>query len=555
MLRLLERQFNFINNSRSIFMLKIKPLMSSVVRASALPALLLVSSFSFAATDAEIADLKARIAALEATPSWNSAQVQKVDPLSIHGFINAGVSNANTDDARGVSGGVGDEMNFQPNQSFGLQVGYQLDDKTDVVAQMLGRAYQDNMNVSMNWAYIGRTLLQDKGPMSDLKLRVGRAPADIYMISEYYDVGYAYPWVTPPREAYDLLGGIPYDGMDLTAQFSLPADWNLQLKGFIGEVNVQPEAGRTKFDLQKIRGVNAIFERDAWRVRLGYGQASVKYEVCCGDVAGFDTLTGGYNSIEAGLAELEANIIANVNPGFTASGYTASPITDSSDNLSGSFSGIGASYDNGTWLVMGEYMMQKWDTYNPDMDLAYITVGKHFGDWMPYLTASQAKVADDKDSQKLLDNIKDMQAAVAAIEADPVVTGTLAQLAPAKDGLATALNNQSLAVQAFMLNPTGQAEINGVTQAGVAVQVAQAGVDQLSALQNGINDLKGGLQGVGDGLTGLNLPQKTYSIGVRYDFAPGATVKVQVDKITGFEDTRGSLENAYVSHFAIQAAF
>jgi len=547
-----------------------------LVRATALPALLLTSSFSFAVSDEEMADLKARLATLEATPSWSSTESQAAEALSIHGFVNAGVSSSNTDDIAVVSGGIGDEMNYQAHQSFGMQIGYQLDEKTDVVAQMLGRAYQDNMNVRMNWAYIGRSLVQDKGAMSDLKLRVGRAPADIYMISEYYDVGYAYPWVVPPREAYDLLGGVPYDGIDLTASFSLPSDWNMQLKGFIGEVNVDPRAGKTdRIDLKKIRGVNVIVERDAWRLRAGYGQAIVKYEICCGDVTGFETITGGYNALEAGYEELVAGI-QSIDPSFTPS-YTATPITDTDDNLAGSFSGVGFSYDNGDWLVMGEYMFQKWDTFNPDMDLAYVTVGKRFGEWMPYVTAAQAKVADDDDATELADKIADMKANLADPQVAAAISGATG-VATAGQATAEGAISAGEAILADYANGSGDTNavafgtctalglyvdetqctalgLGAIAQGQAGLAQAQAGLADLAALEDGLASFNANSDLLSGGFTGLNLPQKTYSIGVRYDFAPGATAKLQVDKVTGFEDSRGSLENAYVSHFTIQATF
>lgn len=532
-------------------MLKIKPFMRSVVSVSALPALLLTSSFSYAVTDAEVEALKARIAALETTPTWSSAQLQEVEALSIHGFVNAGVSTANTDKITGSSGGIGDEMNFQAHQSFGLQVGYQLDEKTDVVAQMLGRAYQDNMNVRMNWAYIGRSLLQDKGPMSDLKLRVGRAPADIYMISEYYDVGYAYPWVTPPREAYDLLGGVPYDGIDLTASFTLPGEWNMHLKGFAGQVNVQPVAGQTRFDLNKIRGVNAIFERDAWRIRIGHGQASVKYEVCCDEEDGFTRLSEGFNDLEKAIATLETSVSGILMTPISF-GYTPTPITDKADNLSGSFGGVGLTYDNGNWLVMGEYMLQKWDTYNPDMDLAYITVGKRFGDWMPYVTASQAKVADDDDVNEFIDKLDELNTAANSVPVQTAEGGLAALMGTTppttlKEADELLASTVSAYEQALVGHASGAVTADQVVAAQAQVAVAQS-LQSFHVLRTSISAVQGGM-------VGLSLPQKTYSIGVRYDFAPGATAKLQVDKITGFEDTRGSLENAYISHFAIQAAF
>jgi len=56
---------------------------------------------------------------------------------------------------------------------------------------------------------------------SHLRLRAGRLRTPIFMISKHYPVGCAYPWVTPPREVYNLvlsvvytiLNRIPMDGV------------------------------------------------------------------------------------------------------------------------------------------------------------------------------------------------------------------------------------------------------------------------------------------------------------------------------------------------------
>jgi len=568
-------------------MLTIKPLATNAmtktmsrkttctVRLSAIPVLLLASFCSFAATDEEAAEIRARIAALEAAPSWNSTQSQTAEALSIHGYVNAGVSSSNTDGVTDISGGIGDEMNYQAHQSFGLQLGYQLDGKTEVVAQIQGLAYEDNMNVRMNWAYIGRSLLQDKGAMTDLKLRVGRAPSDTFMISEYYDVGYAYPWVIPPREAYGQIGGGFYDGMDLTAYFSLPNDWNMQLKGFMGSVNIEPIAGQAdRFEGDKSRGVNVIFERDAWRLRAGYAQATLKFEVCCGDVAGFDLLSGGYNEFEAGYEDLVAGI-QTIDPTFDPD-YAATPITDTAAKIGASFGGVGFTYDNGDWLVMGEYLLSKLDNYNPERELAYMTVGKRFGDWMPYLTASQSKAPDNDKAAELAEqvatmkaNLEDPQVAAAIAGAEAAANGGIvsAQSAiSAGEGIlgsfaagdsATALGICSAVAMAVITDEAQCLALGGavLTQGQEGVAAAEAGLSELAALEEGVNGIIGGADSLSAGFLGMNAPQKTYSVGVRYDFSPGVTAKVQVDKITGFEDTRGSLDNAYVSHFAIQAAF
>ena len=533
-----------------------KPFLSYVVGASVLPALLLTSTLSFAASDAEIADLKARIAALEATPSWSSTEQQGADPLSIHGFISAGVSTANSDFGAdsstnnssvggGATDGVTDFAHYQKNQVLGLQVGYQLAEETDIGIQILGRGLDNEYDAHIEWAYIGQVLAENKGPLERLKLRAGKLPVSTYLISEYFDVGIAYPWIKPPYEVYSTVGGASLYGFDLSATWGLPNDWSMVSQVFVGENDVDPKFGEGDAqDFQDIFGYNLNFYKDAWAFRVGFAQTKVTLE---NSVGGSALLTNGagtafnteyafavdsYNSVDALIAADALNLLdsqfaggditglfGGTNPYTTFGGINpySSVQLDTAELIPASFAGVGFSYDNGSLLAYGELTELKIDVVQPGSKSGYLTLGYHYGDLTPYATYAFYERGEADEADAVLENLENFEAAIAL--------GVAEMNAAVDAGAPGAAANAPTILAGF---------------AGL-----QSVVDQLDPIKERLLDTR---------------PQETYTLGLRYDFVPGAAIKAEVQQITGLEgkytnNNGKAIEDIYVTNIAIQAAF
>jgi hypothetical protein len=68
---------------------------------------------------------------------------------------------------------------------------------------------------NLEWAYLRWR------PWNDLDLRVGRLGLDVFLLSDYRNVGYAYPWMRPPQEFYAPLFPYHLDGADIAQRFHL----------------------------------------------------------------------------------------------------------------------------------------------------------------------------------------------------------------------------------------------------------------------------------------------------------------------------------------------
>ncbi|KKN63649.1 hypothetical protein LCGC14_0499530 [marine sediment metagenome] len=91
---------------------------------------------------------------------------------------------------------------------------------------------QANISLSKNWDSVVQVVLQDHTfksldnflelafvryrPSRHWAIRAGRLNSDLYLLSEYPYVGYAYLWIRPPHEYYsfaNIAGN--YDGVDI----------------------------------------------------------------------------------------------------------------------------------------------------------------------------------------------------------------------------------------------------------------------------------------------------------------------------------------------------
>ena len=99
---------------------------------------------------------------------------------------------------------------------------------------------------------------------------------------------------------------------------------------------------------------------------------------------------------EAGLPAGVVNIITGV-AAMIGEVIMASPIVRKV-----SFTGLGLNWDEGAWLVNAEYTMRRTETYVADTDAWYVTVGRRFGNWTPYATASQIRTVDSNVTNTVL---------------------------------------------------------------------------------------------------------------------------------------------------------
>ena len=302
--------------------------------------------------------------ALAALAATAQAQSDAPSMFSFSGFATLGLVGTNTNDAQyainGQMRGADKTWSGEVDSKLGLQGTAKFSSMFSATVQVLSKQNGDgNFNPGLEWAFAKAQL------SPGVSVRVGRMGGPFFAVSDFRDVGYANTWVRPPLDVYGQVPFSSFDGADVNFQTSTPVGtWSVQVFGGQGKTVV---AG-TDVDLKKAKGFNTTLEMDnGLSLRLGH-------------------VDGRLTAHTTTLAGLVATI-------------RKTPFTSTADALDptdkkASFTGVGINWDSGDWLVMTEYTQRRTDSYVPDTNAWFVTVGHRMGKYTPYVTVSELKQVD-----------------------------------------------------------------------------------------------------------------------------------------------------------------
>lgn len=281
--------------------------------------------------------------------------------LSVKGFGTLGASGADNDglkfrrdikQGRGVSSGWG----IDTDSRLGLQLDADFNNAWHATVQWVARNYTgDFVEQNLDWAFLRWR------PLDDLDIRAGRMGFDVFMLSEYRDVGYAYPWIRPPHEFYAGLPVYHFDGMDIAKKFSI-GEGRLTVKVFGGYSFNQVPIGLSDQADQSytLAGAKLAYEQGNWSARIGYNYS--------------------LNNLE--LSTLHPLMNALNDPALGAVWPDAPDLAGkmSTKDKAVHFSSIGLAYDDGLWLAQaeGSYIHSELSVYS-SVASGYLSVGRRVG--------------------------------------------------------------------------------------------------------------------------------------------------------------------------------
>lgn len=110
------------------------------------------------------------------------------------------------------TGGVfKNDMDFTESSNLGVQFDIIATDEIDFVVQAVYRDQKVlNLDTLLSLAFIRYS------PNANWSFRLGRTAYDLFLLTEYRDIGYAYTWAHVPSEIYGVLPHRYLDGVDLT---------------------------------------------------------------------------------------------------------------------------------------------------------------------------------------------------------------------------------------------------------------------------------------------------------------------------------------------------
>lgn len=240
-----------------------------------------------------------------------------------------------------------DEWTFDPDTTFGLQANFNITDELSATGQIVSHGSR-NYDTSIQWAYLSYSL------SDSWTLQAGRKRLPLFYYSDFFDVGYAMPWVRAPGDLYgwQIVG---YEGL------------NALFNGNWGDLGVTANiwAGRDNDD------ENALLSEVYYGVRV--------------DETWKDML-GGYLDLAGEWFNVRVVYMVNKVDRLI---YDEEPPRVRLDDVSQKFYGIAFNIDQGNFVLRSEY-----NTFErPDEDNKYkaslLGIGYRFGDFLPMITASQ----------------------------------------------------------------------------------------------------------------------------------------------------------------------
>ncbi|MBI2749386.1 MAG: hypothetical protein HYX43_08650 [Burkholderiales bacterium] len=202
--------------------------------------------------------------------------------LRLSGFGTVGYTADNRSDiapARDIAqqpdSGFSTGPSWKVDSRLGVQVEYSLSSSADLVGQLVVRdQFHRTLDSATELAYL------TVRPGAQWDVRAGRINYDAFLMSEYRNVGYAYPWVRPPSEFYGWIPILSVDGLDATYGFETEAArW--RLKAQLGRSSPLAIPIQSGYDLRvdDLQGLSLTGQTDKWRYKLAYSQMTVGNEV------------------------------------------------------------------------------------------------------------------------------------------------------------------------------------------------------------------------------------------------------------------------------------
>tara|TARA_R110002050_G_scaffold300244_1_gene468315 strand:+ start:2996 stop:4198 length:1203 start_codon:yes stop_codon:yes gene_type:complete len=283
--------------------------------------------------DQRVSQLEQEIQLLKSSSASDIA-----DRIKVNGFFSVGATRSNND-----AGYAGSNDSYELNSLslLGLQAEFTLSEQTSVVSQLVAKG-EDDYDPSFEWAYIKHTF------DNDVTVRGGKLRVPIFMYSDFLDVGYAQPFIRPPEEVYGAVPFSTYVGGDIAYDLELD-DSTIQLQAFAGKA----KEGNIEFNY--MYGASAGWQYDNLLLRAVYGTSQISVP-------------------------------------STSSFYSIIP-----EDTKAEFFGLGLKYDDGANLITGEYTTVEVDGQMSDTKSAYLTYGRRFGDWMPYVTIARLETTDNSE--------------------------------------------------------------------------------------------------------------------------------------------------------------
>jgi len=204
--------------------------------------------------------------------------------------------------------------------------------------------------MDIEWAYL------DYAITDNFSLRGGKVKQPVFLISDYFEVGYAYPWIRPPQEVYRNNPISTIVGMEALYQLNF-SNVSVTLQPYLGSnTDVVPgTGGAVQFNAENFVGMALMANTRSFTFQMSYMQTDVS------------TLS---QAVPTAVADGKANLAS-----------------------------IGLSWDLNNFVGYTEYVtrnitdgaVRSMEALFPDQDAYYITLGYRIGKYLPHVTVASSQ--------------------------------------------------------------------------------------------------------------------------------------------------------------------
>ena len=307
--------------------------------------------------------MKNQVKALALCSSLIASNV--VADVNINGFANIVAGKTSSDD---MLWGHDDSINFKEDSLFALQATSDLSEGLTATVQVLARGRED-WDTEFEWAYLAYDI------NDNFRVLAGRQRTPYYMFSDFLDVSYAYPWITPPAGLYAVPADT-FDGISGIYSFTV-GEFDGSAQMIFGSNTDDAEIFGQVVDakFEDLFGGSLTFTRDWLTLRAAYFTADTS-------LPSDDLLELANNWRTASFNVVGDNILI------------------SEDNST--FIEFGFQIDYNNLLLIGEYTeLEVDDSPLADNKSMYLTAGYRFDDVLVHFTYGY----DESEIKNLVDGV------------------------------------------------------------------------------------------------------------------------------------------------------
>jgi hypothetical protein len=247
-------------------------------------------------------------------------------------------------------------LSFSQQSLLAIQADVTVTETLSLSGQLLAHS-SDKRDSGLEWLYLTYE------PHSDWRFKVGKLRTPFFRYTDVIDVGFAYPWISPPKQVYSGFLFSNYEGISGTYKFNM-SEINFDIEGYYGTYSGEfSRAGESiDIDVNEIKGLILTLNRGNFTARTSVIKSSDFYA----DFPGFNDFADILE--RAGFPENAESLRFN----GSATGYQAN-----------------INYDTLDYFVAAEIVKIKSDLLVvPQVNAYYLTLGYNFYPFQANITYS-----------------------------------------------------------------------------------------------------------------------------------------------------------------------